>query len=94
MPKIRMVAPGVDKDGKILGVGGEYDVDDETAHDLRMDGKALYVDDEKAQIKAAQEGNYTARTGRAGTTGDTAAPSSSKDLPGPSAPSKEKEKEK
>jgi hypothetical protein len=74
MPKIRMVAPGVDKDGNVLGTGGEYDVDDETAHNLRMDGKAINLADEQAQIKASKEGNYSARTGRAETGGGVDAP--------------------
>jgi hypothetical protein len=65
MPKVRMLAPGADKDGNVLSAGAVVDVDDETAAALRADGKASLIEDEEAQAKAAEEGgNYTARTGR------------------------------
>jgi len=59
MPKVRLLVPHGEH-----GAGAVIDVDDETFAALRADGKAASVADEEAAAKAAQEGNYSARTTR------------------------------
>jgi hypothetical protein len=81
MPKVRMVAPGADKDGNVLGVGTIVDVDDETAAALKADGKASLISDEEEAEKRAQEGVYDSRTSRQDTAGpaeETAQPKAPK----------------
>jgi len=53
-----------DIDGKPNAAGAEVDVSDELAADLRANGAASLIEDEKAAEQTAAEGNYTARTGR------------------------------
>jgi len=47
--------------------GAEIDVDDATAYDLRMDGKAALPYDPKT----AEQGNYTSSTGRSALGGES-----------------------
>lgn len=61
MVKVQLLAPATDKDGNPLAAGAIVDLDDETAHDLRMDGKAAAVPEEGVQ---RQPGVYNARTDR------------------------------
>ena len=63
MPKVRLLVPR-ELDGKPQAAGAEVDVDDETAADLRANGAATLLEDEKAAEKAAREGNYSARMTR------------------------------
>lgn len=64
MPKVRMIAPGADKDGNPLAVGAVVDVDDDTAAAFKADGKASLVSDEEAAEQRATEGVYDAKTSR------------------------------
>jgi hypothetical protein len=65
MVKVRTLAPLTHpKTGEQLAAGAEVDVPDEVAADWKADGKISLVEDEQAAAKAANEGNYTARTGR------------------------------
>lgn len=59
MPKVRLLVPWGEH-----AAGAEVDVSDEEFADLRADGKASSVDDEKKAAEAAKEGNYSARTSR------------------------------
>jgi len=64
MPKVRLLVPR-DIDGKPNAAGAEVDVSDEIAADLRANGAATLIEDEKKAEAAAQEGNYSARMTRA-----------------------------
>ena len=68
MPKVRILAPTTDKDGKPLAAGQEVDVDEEDFARLRSQGTASAIEDEEAAAKAAkEEGSFTARATREGT---------------------------
>jgi hypothetical protein len=65
MVKIRTLVPLTHpKTDELFAAGTEVDVADDVAADWKADGKISLIDDEKAAEKAAQEGNYTARTTR------------------------------
>jgi hypothetical protein len=65
MVKVRTLAPLTHPDsGEQLAAGAEVDVSDEIARDWKADGKIALVADEEAAARTANEGNYTARTGR------------------------------
>lgn len=81
MPRVRLLAPVVVGD-KLHAPGEEVDVDDQTFADLRSDGKASSLDEEKAAAERASEGNYTARAGRQ----DVASTKTEEPPPGPSKP--------
>ncbi len=55
--------------GEQFGAGTEVDVADEVAADWKADGKIAYSADVDAAAKAANEGNYGARTSREDVTG-------------------------
>jgi hypothetical protein len=65
--------------GEQFAAGTEVDVADDVAADWKADGKIAYSDDVDAAAKAANEGNYSARTGREDVTGkDEPAPKKAK----------------
>lgn len=65
MVKVRTLAPvSHPSTGEAFAAGVEVDVADEVAADWRADGKVALLEDEQAQAKAAQQGNYSARTSR------------------------------
>jgi len=63
--------------GEQFAAGTEVDVAQEVAADWKADGKIAYAADVDAAVKAASEGNFSARTGReeiASTKSDEPAP--------------------
>ena len=66
MVKIRTLVPLTHPStGEAFAAGAEVDVADDVAADWRADGKVSLIADEEAQAKAANEGNFSARTSRA-----------------------------
>jgi hypothetical protein len=65
MVKVRTLVPLTHPEsGEQVAAGAEVDVSDEVARDWKADGKISFLEDEQAAEKTANEGNYTARTGR------------------------------
>jgi len=65
MVKIRTLVPLTHPTtGEQFGAGAEVDVADDVAKDWKADGKISLIADEEAAAKAANEGNFSARTAR------------------------------
>lgn len=65
MVKIRTLVPLTHpKTQELFAAGAEVDVADDVAAEWKADGKISLIEDEKAAEKAANEGNYSARTTR------------------------------
>lgn len=74
MVKVRTLVPlQHPTTGEQFAAGAEVDVADDVAADWRADGKVSDVAAEQEQAKQAQQGNYTARTGREEAGGTTRA---------------------